>query len=32
MTMDTNDIGFIATTENVVREFARNAPVKEQDM
>lgn len=30
--MDPNDTGFIATAENVIREFARNALVKEQDM
>ncbi len=29
--MDPNDTGFIATAENVIREFARNALVKEQD-
>lgn len=29
--MDPNDTGFIAAAENVVREFARNALVKEQD-
>lgn len=29
--MDPNDTGFVAAAENVVREFARNALVKEQD-
>lgn len=29
---DPNDTGFIATAENVIREFARNALVREQDM
>lgn len=29
---DPGDSGFIATAENVIREFARNALVKEQDM
>ena len=29
---DPNDTGFIATAENVVREFARTALVREQDM
>jgi len=29
---DPNDTGFIVTAENVIREFARNALVKEQDM
>lgn len=28
---DPNDTGFIATAENVIREFARNALVREQD-
>ena len=28
---DPNDTGFLVTAENVIREFARNALVKEQD-